>query len=71
MREWGHTLIFFGGILILIGGVMVLADKIPGIGRLPGDIVIRRKNVTFFFPLTTCLLISLIVSFLLWLFRRP
>jgi membrane protein implicated in regulation of membrane protease activity len=67
----GKLLILVGGILIIIGAVMVLAGKIPWLGRLPGDIYIERPNFTFFFPLTTSILVSVILSLVLYLlFRR-
>lgn len=66
----GRILISLGVLLILIGGVFLLAGKIPGIGRLPGDIFIQRKNFTVYVPLATCLLVSVILSFLFWLFGR-
>lgn len=67
----GKLLILVGGILIIIGAVVVLAGKIPWLGRLPGDIYIERPNFTFFFPLTTSILVSVILSLVLYLlFRR-
>ncbi len=61
----GKLLIFIGIILILFGGVFVLAQKFPWIGRLPGDICVKRENFSFYFPITTCILISIIISFIL------
>ena len=57
------------GVLLLAGGLLwpFLSRYI---GRLPGDIVVRRGNFTFAFPLVTCLVLSLLASLLLWLFRR-
>ena len=66
----GKSLIFFGLILIIIGGLFLLGDKIPFLGRLPGDIHWQRKNFHFFFPLTTCIILSVILTILLNLFRR-
>jgi hypothetical protein len=66
----GKLLIVLGGLLIIIGAVMVLAGKIPGFGRLPGDIYIERRNFTFVFPLATSILISVILSLVLYLFSR-
>lgn len=58
------------GIFILAAGVLwPWLSKLP-FGRLPGDIVIQRENFSFFFPITTGIVISLVLSFLLWLFRR-
>ncbi len=73
MTELGslaRMLIFFGILLIVIGGVILLANKIPGVGRLPGDIYIQKKNFSFYFPITTCIIISIILSIIFWLFRR-
>jgi len=65
------TIILFGCFLILIGLGMLLINKIPFLGKLPGDIVWRKGNFTFFFPLATSLLLSLILTlFLNLLFRR-
>jgi hypothetical protein len=66
----GKLLIVLGGLLIIIGAVMVLAGKIPWLGRLPGDIYIERPNFTFVFPLATSILISVILSLLLYLFSK-
>jgi uncharacterized protein HemY len=66
----GKVLIGIGIVLILIGMVMTLGPKIPWIGKLPGDISIQRENFSFYFPLTTCIIISIIVTLLFYLFRR-
>ncbi|HWP56919.1 MAG TPA: DUF2905 domain-containing protein [Candidatus Acidoferrales bacterium] len=66
----GKILIFLGLTLVLVGVVLSLAPKIPWLGQLPGDIYVKRDNFTFYFPLTTCILISLILSLVLYLFRR-
>ncbi len=67
----GKLLILVGGILIIVGAVLMLAGKIPWLGRLPGDIYIQRPNFTFYFPLTTSILISIVLSLVLyWLSRR-
>lgn len=66
MSGLGRTLILIGGLLIAAG----LLFQYTNLGRLPGDIVIRRKNATFYFPLATSLLLSLGLTLLLWLVRR-
>lgn len=67
----GRTLIVAGVALIVIGLLVSLAGRLPfRLGRLPGDIYIHGKNSTFYFPLTTCILLSVIFSLVLWLFRR-
>ena len=69
----GRFLILIGAVILLVGGVLLWIAKAPGLGwlgRLPGDIYIERKKFTFYFPLTTGLLISLILSLILWLLTR-
>jgi hypothetical protein len=67
----GKMLILFGVVLALLGGLLLLAGKIPFLGRLPGDIVIRRERWSFYFPLTTSILISILLSLLFsWFSRR-
>ncbi len=66
----GKSLIGFGLIVTLIGVLVFFSDKIPFIGRLPGDFYIKKDNFTFYFPLATGLLISFIISLILWLFRK-
>jgi hypothetical protein len=70
MPGLGKLLIAAGTALILIGFLVSMAGRVPWLGRLPGDIVIRRDHVTFYFPLATCLLASALISLLLFLFRR-
>ena len=70
MTDLGKILIALGVVLVLTGSALFLAGKLPWLGRLPGDIVIRRDNFAFFFPLTTCLLASLVLSFVLYWLRR-
>jgi len=67
---FGKILIFFGAILILIGLIFSLAEKIPYIGKLPGDFYIRRDNFIFYLPLGTGLLISAIISIILYLISK-
>ncbi len=66
----GKSLIGFGLIITFIGILIFFSDKIPLIGRLPGDIYIKRENFSFYFPLATGLLFSLILSLILWLFKK-
>lgn len=66
----GKSLIIIGVVLILIGVVISISSRIPFIGRLPGDIYIKRDNFTFYFPLATSILISIIISLILYLFRK-
>lgn len=62
-------LIIFGLILVAVGFSWPWLQKLP-LGRLPGDILIRREGFQFFFPLTTCILVSIILTLLFWLFRK-
>ena len=66
----GKGLILIGLLIAAAGVLFLYSEKIGWIGRLPGDITIRRENVTFYFPLATCLLISVLLSLLIWLFRK-
>lgn len=70
MSELSKTLIFFGLVLLLAGVVVGFLGKIPGIGRLPGDIYVRKENVTFYFPLATCLILSLILTLFFTIFGK-
>lgn len=67
----GRTLIVAGAVLIAIGLLFLAGDKLPiRFGRLPGDITLRGRNSVFYIPLTTCILLSAILSLVLWLFHR-
>ncbi|RKY39981.1 MAG: DUF2905 domain-containing protein [Candidatus Omnitrophota bacterium] len=66
----GRFMILSGIILLLLGGIFIMAKNIPFIGHLPGDILIRKENFSFYFPLTTCILLSLLFSLIFWLFHR-
>ncbi|MEJ5339858.1 MAG: DUF2905 domain-containing protein [Aquificaceae bacterium] len=69
MSEMGKVLLLMGLSLIVIGLLLTLFEKLPlGLGRLPGDIVIKRDGFTFYFPLATSLLLSILLSLLLTLF---
>ena len=68
--DLGKLLIFLGGILVIVGVALILSGKIPWLGRLPGDIYIQRRNFTVFFPLTTSILLSVVLSLLFYLFFR-
>lgn len=69
MSGMARTLIVLGAVLIVAGFLWPWILKL-GLGRLPGDIVIERDGFRFYFPIVTCLLVSLVVSAVLWLFRR-
>jgi hypothetical protein len=63
MLELSRVVIIFGVVLVIVGLFLSVSDRIPLIGRLPGDILIRRNDLTFYFPLTTSLLLSIVLSF--------
>ncbi len=69
MPALGRSLIVLGLVIAGVGVVLLLADKIPWLGRLPGDIVVKRDNWSFYFPLTTSIVISVVLSLILYLFR--
>ena len=70
MPALGKALIVLGAIIILVGVGLLVAQRIPYIGRLPGDIYVKRENFTFYFPLTTCVIISIVLSLIFWIFRK-
>jgi len=71
MRELGRALLLLGGLLVLVGAFFYLGGKLPfRLGRLPGDIVHKGEHTTFYFPLATCLLLSIGLSLLFWLLSR-
>jgi DUF2905 family protein len=71
MVEIGKLLLVLGGIIVVIGLALLIGGRLNlPIGRLPGDIVIRGKHSVFYFPLATSILLSIIVSLILWLFGR-
>ena len=65
----GWILIYAGLLVVGVGIVWLLAPAIPWLGKLPGDILIERENFRFYFPLTTCILVSLLLSGIIWLVR--
>jgi Protein of unknown function (DUF2905) len=70
MTGLGRVLIYLGIIFVVIGVAVTLAGKIPWLGNLPGDITIQRGRFTFYFPLATCLLVSALISLVVYFFRR-
>jgi hypothetical protein len=71
MADLGKALLVLGGVIVLVGTALLLAGRfnLP-LGRLPGDFVYRGKNTVFYFPLTTCIVISVVLSLLFWIFGR-
>uniref|UniRef100_A0A7C3RKI9 DUF2905 domain-containing protein n=1 Tax=Dictyoglomus thermophilum TaxID=14 RepID=A0A7C3RKI9_DICTH len=70
MDFMGKVLIFLGILLIILGLVFLFVDKIPLLGKLPGDIRIERKNFVFYFPLTTSILLSLFLTIIINIILR-
>ena len=70
MGDLGKLLMILGAAVFAAGAVVTLVGRLPWFGRLPGDIVVERGPVTFYFPIVTCLLVSVALSLLFWLFRR-
>jgi DUF2905 family protein len=74
MREIGKILLGFGLLMVILGGVLLIAgnlsEKVPWLGRLPGDFYVRRGNWSLYFPLATSILISLILTIVFSLFGR-
>jgi hypothetical protein len=68
---FGRMLIAIGLVLTAVGLLLTFAGRLPfRLGRLPGDIFIQGKNSTFYFPLMTCLILSVLFSLVMWIFRR-
>ena len=66
----GRLLVITGIVIAVAGGLLILTGKVPWLGRLPGDIVIQKKNFTFYFPLATSIIISLLLTFIFWIIGR-
>ncbi|MCS7231048.1 MAG: DUF2905 domain-containing protein [Elusimicrobiota bacterium] len=70
MNEIGKFLIFVGATIILVGVLLLTLEKIPYIGKLPGDILIKKKNFVFYFPLATSIILSILLTLIINLFIR-
>jgi hypothetical protein len=66
----GKMLIIFGVVSIIIGGIIMLSGKVPWLGRLPGDILVQKKNFTFYFPLASSILLSILLTLIFWLINK-
>ena len=66
----GKTLVFLGVLFVVIGLIMIAAGKIPWFGKLPGDIHIKKGNFSVYFPIATCIIISVILTLLFSLFKK-
>jgi len=70
IEQIGKFLVIAGIVVIAVGGLMMLSGKIPWLGRLPGDIIVQRKNFTFYFPLATSIILSILLTLVFWLMGR-
>ena len=66
----GKFLIITGAVIIVLGVVLYFSDRLPSIGKLPGDIVIKKENFTFYFPLATSIILSIVISLVLYLISK-
>lgn len=70
IKDMGALIILAGVVLIVIGLAMYFSDKIPLLGKLPGDFLIKKENFTFYFPLATSIILSIVISLILYFIRR-
>ena len=70
MPGFARTLIYLGVLLVVVGVILSLAGRLPWLGNLPGDITVHRGRFTFYFPITTCIILSLLISLVLYFFKR-
>ena len=70
MGELARVMIIIGVVLIVIGLVLLVLPRFPFLGRLPGDILIKKEHLTFYFPLATSIVISIIISLILYLINK-
>ena len=67
IQQIGKMIVVFGAMMVGVGVLMMLSDKIPFIGKLPGDISMKKDNFQFYFPLTTSIVLSIALSLIMWL----
>jgi len=70
MADLGKALVVVGVLIVALGALLLFGDHIPWLGRLPGDIVVHRDRFTLYFPLATCLVLSVLLSLIVFLLRR-
>jgi len=70
LDDLGKVLIGFGLLIVILGVVMLVAGRVPWLGRLPGDIYIRRGDWAFYFPLATSLVVSVLLTLIFWVLNR-
>ena len=70
MEQLGKSLIIIGAVIIALGLILTISGKLPWLGRLPGDIMVQKKNFTFYFPIATSIIISLLLTLIFWFIGR-
>ncbi len=70
MADLAKTIIILGVVLVVIGLLLLVAQKSPFLGKLPGDILIKKENFTFYFPLATSIILSVVISLILYLIGK-
>jgi hypothetical protein len=70
IQHIGKFLITFGIVIIAVGSLLLLSGKGSWLGRLPGDIIVQKKNFTFYFPLATSILLSILLTFIFWIIGK-
>ncbi len=68
LSSFGKILIFAGIVMVVVGGFLVFGNRIPYLGKLPGDITVQKKNFSFYVPVTTCIIISIIITLIMRFF---
>jgi hypothetical protein len=68
--NFGRLLLVLGGILVVSGALIMLGARLFGLGRLPGDVFIQRGNFTFYIPIVTCIILSILLTIIINLIRR-
>ncbi|EDY20442.1 conserved hypothetical protein [Chthoniobacter flavus Ellin428] len=70
MQDLGKMVFILGLVLVIAGAILWKTGGLGGLGQLPGDIFVKKGNSTFYFPIVTCIIISLVLTLLSWLFRK-
>jgi hypothetical protein len=70
LGDFGKVLVILGSVIAGIGVLLMVGDKIPWIGKLPGDIIVRKEKFTIYFPIVTCIILSILLTMIFSLFRK-
>lgn len=70
MHDFGKMLVLLGVVLVAVGALLWKTGGLGGLGKLPGDLFVQKGNATFFFPIVTCLVISVVLTLVMWLLRK-